>query len=54
MKQYTVKSSMTLVGKAWEIRHQLKLLAKASTKTSPLSGSGKSGRTLGEYLQSTR
>ncbi|SDW32597.1 Z-ring formation inhibitor MciZ [Paenibacillus sp. CF384] len=52
MKQYTGKSSMKLVGKAWEIRHQLKLLAKASTKTSP--SDGKSGRTLGEYLQSSQ
>ncbi|WP_407673377.1 Z-ring formation inhibitor MciZ [Paenibacillus silvisoli] len=52
MKQYAVNGKLTLVGKAWEIRHQLKLLAKSSAKTGNLPG-GKSTRTLGEYLRTT-
>ncbi|REE70603.1 uncharacterized protein DUF3936 [Paenibacillus taihuensis] len=50
MKQYAKQNQLALVGKAWEIRHQLKLLAKTSTK-SGLSALG-SNRTLREYLQS--
>ncbi|RAP76459.1 Z-ring formation inhibitor MciZ [Paenibacillus montanisoli] len=51
MKQYTVNGKLTLVGKAWEIRHQLKLMAKSSSKGRTLAG--KSGRTLGDYLRSS-
>ena len=47
MKQYMMDNGITLVGKAWEIRHQLKLLGKDS-KTGACKCS------LHEYLQSTR
>ncbi len=52
MKQYTEDNQLLLVGKAWEIRHQLKLLSKASTKSS--IAASLASRTLGEYLQAAR
>ncbi|MBB3109205.1 hypothetical protein FHS18_001257 [Paenibacillus phyllosphaerae] len=38
MKQFSVSNQLTLVGKAWEIRYQLKQLMIQN-------------RTLGEYLE---
>ncbi|AZN40650.1 Z-ring formation inhibitor MciZ [Paenibacillus albus] len=50
MKQYTKQNQLALVGKAWEIKHQLKLLAKSSTKSG--LAALQPSRTLREYLQS--
>ncbi|SEN21907.1 Z-ring formation inhibitor MciZ [Paenibacillus sp. OV219] len=52
MNQYTKQNQLTLVGKAWEIKHQLKLLAKASAK-SGLTATQPS-RTLRDYLLSAQ
>ncbi|MCQ6558112.1 Z-ring formation inhibitor MciZ [Paenibacillus mendelii] len=49
MKQYSVSTQLMLVGKAWEIRHQLRLM----TRQVP-SSSQDSSRTLGEYLEHRR
>ena len=51
MKQYSVANQMTLVGKAWEIRHQLKMIAKQSPIRHP---ERKTAGTLGEYLEQRR
>ncbi|NBD22660.1 Z-ring formation inhibitor MciZ [Paenibacillus sp. T1] len=51
MKQYIVNGQLTLVGKAWEIRHQLKLLSKSGTKFT--AAHGRPAHTLSEYLQSS-
>ncbi|WP_274651726.1 Z-ring formation inhibitor MciZ [Paenibacillus humicola] len=45
MKQYIAANQMTLVGKAWEIRHRLKTIAKQNCRKS-----FKSSGTLGDYL----
>ncbi|QHW30254.1 Z-ring formation inhibitor MciZ [Paenibacillus rhizovicinus] len=50
MKQYIVNSRLTLVGKAWEIRHQLKLLSKTGSKTALALPAP----TLGEFLKNSR
>ncbi|QYR19979.1 Z-ring formation inhibitor MciZ [Paenibacillus sp. sptzw28] len=51
MKQYSVSSQLMLVGKAWEIRHQLRLLARQG----PVRKAEKNcARTLGEYLEHRR
>ncbi|QHT60468.1 Z-ring formation inhibitor MciZ [Paenibacillus lycopersici] len=50
MKQYIEHGRLTLVGKAWEIRHQLKLLSKTGLK----SAAAVPARTLNEYLQGSR
>ena len=52
MKQYSVESQLMLVGKAWEIRHQLRQIAKQSGGTR--GSSPKSISTLGEYLENRR
>ncbi|BBH21072.1 hypothetical protein Back11_24170 [Paenibacillus baekrokdamisoli] len=51
MKQYSVASQLILVGKAWEIRHQLKQLSKQNSASGT---SYKSVSTLGEYLENRR
>ncbi|MFC4808414.1 Z-ring formation inhibitor MciZ [Paenibacillus sp. GCM10023250] len=48
MKQYLEHGHLTLVGKAWEIRHQLKLLSKSGAKAGPAQGP-----TLREWLQAS-
>ncbi|MBW7459149.1 Z-ring formation inhibitor MciZ [Paenibacillus sepulcri] len=53
MKQYSFSSQLTLVGKAWEIRHQLKLMVQQSP--AHIRGSKiKSAGTLGDYLEHRR
>ncbi|MBM7564407.1 Z-ring formation inhibitor MciZ [Paenibacillus sacheonensis] len=47
MKQYIDNGQLILVGKAWEIRHQLKLLGKPALK----SGTAHSAQTLREYTR---
>ncbi|CAM3965676.1 Z-ring formation inhibitor MciZ [Paenibacillus alkaliterrae] len=37
MKQYVALNHLRLVGKGWEIRHQLRKLSAASLSKSPLS-----------------
>ncbi|UVI32320.1 Z-ring formation inhibitor MciZ [Paenibacillus spongiae] len=49
MKQYSVSTRLTLVGKAWEIRHQLRLMAREAS-----SRKKNASRTLGEYLEHRR
>ncbi|MBO7744016.1 Z-ring formation inhibitor MciZ [Paenibacillus sp. MWE-103] len=48
MKQYLENGHLTLVGKAWEIRHQLKLLSKAGAKSNAAQSP-----TLREWLQAS-
>ncbi|GGD69913.1 hypothetical protein GCM10010911_29700 [Paenibacillus nasutitermitis] len=53
MKQYSFSSQLTLVGKAWEIRHQLKLMVQQSP-ASIRNQKNKSVSTLGDYLEHRR
>ncbi|MNR68321.1 hypothetical protein D3C85_1928060 [compost metagenome] len=51
MKQYSVTSQIMLVGKAWEIRHQLRLMAKQGTVRTK---EDQRKSTLSEYLEHRR
>lgn len=51
MKQYSVTSQLMLVGKAWEIRHQLRLMMKQGTLRSK---DDQRASTLSEYLEHRR